>query len=69
MIKNYHDSLKPIAGTFVISLNTVAEALPVPLGEGITIMNVGLDPTRLAPIVEALAGQQTAEKITENQDM
>ena len=51
----YHQGLKPLLGTFVISMDEVPEMKPEEQIEGISIITAGLDSAKLIPVVDALA--------------
>jgi len=53
-IINCHKSLKPLLGTFVISMGSSPQVAPEAQVEGITLLPVGLDENRLQPVIEAL---------------
>ncbi len=70
LVKLHHDSLKPTLGTYIVSREPVPEQASQELtseqesaerqGEGIHILTVGFDQSRLAPIINAL--MQTENK-------
>lgn len=69
LVKLHHDSLKPTLGTYIVSREPVPEQAfqeltseqgPEKQGEGIHILTVGFDQSRLAPIINAL--MQTENK-------
>ena len=53
-VKAYHQSLKPLLGTFVVCMGEVPELKPEEQMEGIHILTVGFDQSRLEPIIKAL---------------
>ena len=53
-VKAYHQGLKPLLGTFVVCMGEVPELKPEEQMEGIHILTVGFDQSRLEPIIKAL---------------
>ncbi len=53
-VKLHYDSLKPTLGTYIVSRQPLPEQASAELVEGIHILTVGFDTTKLVPIVDAL---------------
>ena len=58
-VKSYHNSLKPRLGTYVVSKEAVPEHVLTEPEEGIQILPVGFDESKMAPIIGALKGWQS----------
>ena len=54
MVKLHHEMLKPILGTFVVSMVDVPEKYSGLQDSGINVLEAGFDQSRLEPIVSAL---------------
>ena len=61
-IKAVNDSLKPKFGTYIISKETVSEETLNELGEGINLLTVGFDQSKLEPIISVLMKQEGKEQ-------
>lgn len=63
-VKPYHYSLKPTLGTFIVSREPVAEKDMEGLEEGINILTVGFDASKLKPIIDTMVScnQETEGK-------
>jgi len=57
-----HRVLKPKLGTFIVSRGLVSKKEGTELGDGIRLLAVGFDRTKLRPIVEALSGSKKARR-------
>ena len=52
--KLHHNVLKPRLGTFIVSRKPVPEQVHEKLGDGIRLLTVGFDQSKLAPIINTL---------------
>ena len=52
--KLHHNVLRPRLGTFIVSRKPVPEQVHEKLGDGIHLLTVGFDQSKLAPIINAL---------------
>jgi hypothetical protein len=50
----YHQNLRPPLGTFVISIGKIPQINPEEKPEGITMLETGLNPDRLRPVIDVL---------------
>jgi hypothetical protein len=57
-----HEVLKPKLGSFIVSRIAVSRKERRDLGEGIRLLTVGFDSTKLRPIVDSLTGSKKARK-------
>jgi hypothetical protein len=53
-IKAQHDNLKPKLGTYIVSKESVQVSPSIFLNEGIRVISVGFDQSKLKPIIRAL---------------
>lgn len=57
-VRPHHDSLKPILGSYIVSLEPVPNQEPEKQEVGIHILTAGFDQSKLEPIVSVLMGQE-----------
>jgi hypothetical protein len=53
----YNDKLKPVLGSYIISRNPVPELKPEEQEEGINILTVGFDQSRLEAVIKPFRNQ------------
>jgi hypothetical protein len=53
-IQSQHECLQPRLGTYIVSMKTVPEHQQIKLPEGIHVLNVGFDDSKLEPIVKII---------------